>query len=147
MGFLNDQLTARTITGNFPNDGYNSIIDDETSSQVPAADISDLDDSIMSDNSQPVNNAEVVMASTSVRTATNSCWNENRELTPKCGRKTAVMRTMENDDIVGQALIRIEENKLKLLEKQDKKASDEDESFFEILLPHLRLLTSQKNCY
>lgn len=69
------------------------------------------------------------------------------EGTPSCGAPTPVRkiskRKCESDANVEVALLKIEEAKLKILEGQSK-PRDEDESFFDSLLPHVRSLTPEQ---
>lgn len=51
-------------------------------------------------------------------------------------------RKRETNDPIGAALIRLEETKIKLLENQSK-TPDDDQSFLNSLLPHMRSLPVQ----
>lgn len=123
--FLKDQFTVRSSTGNMPDVGHDNIVhEDNTHSGVFESNMQDVDDSI--NVNQPPLPEETIEA--------NASTHNNKGL----------KRKRQNDADIGTALIRIEENKLRVLEKQHQKTTDEDLSFFESLLPHIRTLTPQK---
>lgn len=144
--FLKDQFTARETSSNLPIDGNDNVVIDDTNSQFPESDTQDLDESI--NNANDLTSVANILpetrsesnASTSART--DPLRDKNSERGPsKIANKR--LKKKENDD-VGAALIRIEENKLKIMENEQKKILDEDECFFQSLLPHIRTLTPQQ---
>lgn len=116
--FLKDQFTARKSTGNLPEIGTDIVIEDTFETYAENLENNNIDDTSSASNEQQ----------------NTSQPNTSSASTPVIrGRK----RKSENDDI-GAALINLEKNKIRILEKETK--NDEDELFFQSLLPHLRPL-------
>ncbi|XP_044764520.1 uncharacterized protein LOC123321081 [Coccinella septempunctata] len=114
--FLKDQFTARKSTSNLP-DG--EIFDEDLNSQLSNEEILDnVDPPSMVDISQ-------------------SCINEPSTSTPSVSNFSRKRESDHNDCHTPL------EEKIKLLSNQ-KKPPDEDECFFESLLPHIRTLSPRK---
>lgn len=148
MHFLKDQFTARKSTSNLPDDiifdeGFNS-----QSSNVEILD-RDVDSPSMVDISQNLIDEPLTsMPSTSIPSASSpsvSNFSRKRESgVNECHTPISkkIKRKVTNDLDVGTSLIKLEEEKIKMLGKQKK--SDEDECFFESLLPHIRTLSPKR---
>lgn len=122
LSFLKDQFTARHSSGNLPIVEQNILDEDENSQAVNETDVED---------DEPV--IEELLP--------NNASKKKREM-PSTSSTKGKKRKIENDLDVGTALVRLEENKLKILE-DNKKTLDEDASFFDSLLPHVRKLAPQ----
>lgn len=137
--FLRDQFTVRSSGGNLSVDGCSQIIDNEN------------------ENSENLNvginintqNEDECFRNNTLRNAANTTNTESHtttstpHLTPPSGPINKRKRQNGQDDLSNK-LIQLEENKLRLLENQTKQKPDEDMSFFESLLPHIRTLTPQR---
>ncbi|CAH1982190.1 unnamed protein product [Acanthoscelides obtectus] len=129
--FLKDQFTARVSTGNLPETEQNiNILDEETNTQLSEhrsePNKPNLDDSTYADKLPLTNDSSQNKSSLTITPTVNKLKRKN-----------------QNDTDVGAALIRLEEQKLRILEKE-KKTLDEDDCFFDSLLPHIRPLTPQR---
>ncbi|CAG9763734.1 unnamed protein product [Ceutorhynchus assimilis] len=134
--FKRSLFTARVSTGNLPETEQDiNILDEDTNSQLSESRLEpnnqNLDDSTYADE-PPLMNV--------------SSQNKTSELTstPTINK---LKRKNQNDTDVGAALIRLEEQKIRILEKEKKSQTlDEDDCFFDSLLPHIRSPHKEK-CY
>lgn len=136
---MKDQFTARPSTGNFPDIERPNIVKGDTNTQPTETQLTELsDDESHHIDDPPVNEINL----TEQRKSDVNQQIKLTSTTTKGGMKRKRQNKLENLD-VGAALIRIEENKLEMLEEQQKKSLDADESFLTSLLPHIRTLAPQ----
>ncbi|CAH1962621.1 unnamed protein product [Acanthoscelides obtectus] len=119
--FLRDQFTGRSSGGNLPNEMADTILNEDTETEVD-----DYEKSV-NESQLPLEN-ENISATTPGATLT----------------KPSKVRKQQNDKDIGTALVRIEETKLKMLQNQQVRTVDEDSNFFDSLLPHVRTLPPRK---
>ena len=126
--FLKDQLTARSSEGNLqrPISNEDEILEEEAEiDEIETSGSISLDSNPTPVEPSPLNNEE-----TSIPTP------------PSAPRKSfkRKQQSSANDEqnSIGRALLDLEKEKLKLIDSKYSKESDQDISFFNSLLPHIR---------
>lgn len=147
--FLKDTCTPRTTEGNFSAEDTDNILSGDGGD---GNDLSDLDTNINDDSSSQVSFSESISDS---RPASAISTTTPVSTTAK---KAKIQRVSSKRDALGESLIRVEEEKIGYLKRKEEsrqkrqkmaeenarnKEIDEDESFFNSILPHVKTFDSR----
>lgn len=130
--FLKDQCLPRKSTGNFEESNTEAL--EETEDIEDESELNSIDDVISEIESQPTT------------PASSSSTQQNIIVHPTI-KKAKTQRITRTADSVGEALLKVEEEKVAYLKrkeqnrnKRDETELDEDEAFFKSILPHVRAM-------